>query len=313
VGRRPRGPAKRRGLVGALVTAIALAGVHGAGSGLGRPAARSVVGQPRVRSTHDRVRRRASRRGPARHDGGAGARRRPRAGLLRRVACRPRGRRGAARRRAAHDVRAGVGHGPGRSVDRVGCPAGEAGNRPREMPWHLPALGVAPRPDLPRPAVAAGDHACAPASLGNDGRRRRIARRWRSGTGAARGDAAQRNHRPGAGSAGCPRSAGRRTETHAALSRSAVGAGCACRPRGRAGPVGPARTTPSASCATTTTAQAAGTGRPGPAPTHPGTSTGPGAGRSGARASPAEGRLSTAEAPRTLPRPSPGGDRAHVG
>jgi len=32
VGRRPRGPAKRRGLVGALVTAIALAGVLGAGS-----------------------------------------------------------------------------------------------------------------------------------------------------------------------------------------------------------------------------------------------------------------------------------------
>ena len=32
MGRRPRGPAKRRGLVGALVTAIALAGVLGAGS-----------------------------------------------------------------------------------------------------------------------------------------------------------------------------------------------------------------------------------------------------------------------------------------
>jgi len=91
------------------------------------------------------------------------------------------------------------------------------------------------------------------------------------------------------------------------------GAGCPCRPRGRAGPVGPARTTSSASCATTTTAQAAGTGRSGLAPTHSGTSTGPGAGRSGARASPAEGRLSPAEAPRTLPRPSPGGDRAHVG
>ncbi len=123
--------------------------------GLDVAAARPTTGAPAVPATTDAVRRRSSRRRSRRTDRDTGSGRGRGCCVLRRAAGRPRCRHGHAWS-AAHDVRAGGGRGTARTAGDARR-ADRLARRPDRSLRHrraVPALGSAPRRDLPRSAAA---------------------------------------------------------------------------------------------------------------------------------------------------------------